>query len=152
MKSSLLPDEKLHLSQAKFSHDNMGEKLLVYLFTKISIQFKEMAIQFQSDKSNYKLSVGSKKGKISHYFSKMQIGPTKCVTIFPSISLAKIACLSLHSITEGFQRFFSEFQQMAFLRSPAVPLFIIGTRLLVGRMPSVGFQNLIFVWRENNAL
>ena len=50
-------------SQAKFSHDTTGEKLLVYLFTKISIQFKETAIQFQSDKSNYKLSVGSKKGE-----------------------------------------------------------------------------------------
>ena len=29
----------------------------------ISIQFKETAIHFQSDKSNYKLSVGSKKGE-----------------------------------------------------------------------------------------
>ena len=41
---------------------------------------------------------------------------------------------------------------MAFLPSPAVPLFIRGTRLLAGRTPSVGFQNLIFVWRENNTL
>ena len=35
---------------------------------------------------------------------------------------------------------------------PAVPLFIGGTRLLAGRTPSVGFQTLIFVLRENNTL
>ena len=56
------------------------------------------------------------------------------------------------SITEGFRRCFGEIQQMAFLPSPAVPLFIGGTRLLAGRTPSVGFQTLIFVWRENNTL
>ena len=55
-------------------------------------------------------------------------------------------------ITEGFRMFFGEIQQMAFLPSPAVPLFIRGTRLLAGRTPSVGFQNLIFVWREINTL
>ena len=59
---------------------------------------------------------------------------------------------SSNSITEGFWRFSGEIQQMAFLPSPAVPLFIRGTRLLAGRTPSVGFQNLIFVWRENNTL
>ena len=57
-----------------------------------------------------------------------------------------------YSITEGFRRCFGEIQQMAFLPSPAVPLFIGGTRLLAGRTPSVGFQTLIFVWRENNTL
>ena len=41
---------------------------------------------------------------------------------------------------------------MAFLPSTAVPLFIGGTRLLAGRTPSVSFQTLIFVWRENNTL
>ena len=57
-----------------------------------------------------------------------------------------------NSITEGFRKCFGEIQQMAFLPSPAVPLFIGGTRLLAGRTPSVGFQTLIFVWRENNTL
>ena len=57
-----------------------------------------------------------------------------------------------NSITEGFRKCFGEIQQMAFLPSLALPLFIRGTRLLAGRTPSVGFQNLIFVWRENNTL
>ena len=65
---------------------------------------------------------------------------------------APLSMNAAYSITEGFQRFFGEIQQMAFLPSPAVPLFIRGTRLLAGRTPSVGFQNLIFVWRENNTL
>ena len=69
-----------------------------------------------------------------------------------SYSTAEITSLHNDSITEGFRRCFGEIQQMAFLPSPAVPLFIGGTRLLAGRTPSVGFQTLIFVWRENNTL
>ena len=37
---------------------------------------------------------------------------------------------------------------MAFLPSAAIPLFIRGTRLLAGGMPSAGFQNTIIVWGE----
>ena len=44
-----------------------------------------------------------------------------------------------YSTTEGFWRFCFQIEQMAFLPSAAVPLFIRGTRLVAGRAPSVGF-------------